>query len=222
MLKAIMEQRLGDLHVALPGTVVKFDSVNQTADVKPLLSRAVVFDDGDETQEIYPVIPSVPVVFPRGGGYFMSFPLAPGDNVLLVFIERSIDSYFYSAGQADINPIDLRKHDLSDAVAFPCFYPIPKALKEELSSGAVFGKEHGAQVRATGEAIEVVTAGASAATDFVAMSTKVLTELGKIKTAYDTHTHLYNPGPSAAVATATPLPVLPTASPVVSTNLKAD
>jgi hypothetical protein len=159
----------------------------------------------------------------RGGGYFLSLPLAPGDTVELIFNERSIDKFVNSSAGTPVDPVDLRKHDLSDAIAIPVSFVLSKSLKDEISSGAVFGKELGCQLRATGSAMEVVTAGAPASIGgFVALAQLVLTELGKIKTAYDSHTHLYNPGPSALVATAAPLPVLPTAGSVASTNLKAD
>lgn len=220
LLQAAIEQRLADLHVALPGIVTKYDPLKQVADVKPLLSRAVVFDDGDEIQEAYPVIPSVPVMFRRGGGYFESMPLAKNDHVLLVFNERSIDNFFYSSGQTEIDPVDLRKHDLSDAVAIPGFYPANKSLREDLSTGAVWGKEHGPQVRGKASTIEVVTAGASASVGgFVAMAQLVLAELTKIQTALNTHVHTGVVAGSASSGTAVSGYVPAT---VASTNLKAD
>lgn len=221
LLQAAIEQRLADLHVAMPGVVTKYDVALQVADVKPLLSRAVIFDDGDEIQEVYPIIPNVPVVFRRGGGYFESMPLAIGDNVLLIFNERSIDNFFYSSGKTETDPVDLRKHDLTDAIAIPGFYPSGRVLKEELASAAVWGKEHGAQVRAKGTTIEVVTAGASAATDFVAMATKVLTELAALVAAYNPHTHAYT-SPGGAAVTGSPVPLMKTPGSTASTNLKAD
>ena len=97
VLRAAVFQGLADTHTAMPGRVEKYDSQRQKADVKPLLKRTVVNLDGTELSEELPVIPDVPVVFPRAGGFFISLPIKKGDFVLLVFCERSIDNY--TAGQ---------------------------------------------------------------------------------------------------------------------------
>jgi hypothetical protein len=48
-------------------------------------------------------------------------PVDVGDYVLLLFNEKSIDSFSQIGGLVD--PDDMRKHDLTDAVALPGFYP---------------------------------------------------------------------------------------------------
>lgn len=213
-----MEKRLADVHVALPGVVQKFDPARQTVDVLPLIKESVVLDDGTVQTETLPVLVSVPVLFPRAGGYFISLPVVPGDTVLLIFNERSIDKYFFSGGKIPVDPVDLRKHDLSDAVALVGFVPVTKPLTEELSSGAVFGKEKGAQLRATGSAIEVTTKGSPAALDFVAMATKVDTILTTIHGIFAGWTPVYEAALKTAWMTAFPTGPAPTAS----SNLKAD
>jgi len=56
------------------------------------------------------------VIFPRGGGFSLTFPVKPGDECLLVFTERSFGPWheFGEARKPDAN----RMHDLSDAVCF--------------------------------------------------------------------------------------------------------
>jgi hypothetical protein len=59
----------------------------------------------------------VPVCFPRGGGCTLTFPVTQGDEALIVFSSRCIDSWWQSGGiqvQAE-----LRMHDLSDGFAIP-------------------------------------------------------------------------------------------------------
>lgn len=131
---------------ALPGKVESYDSTKQTASIKPLVKIPVVFDDGSEGLDVLPVISGVPVVFPRGGGYYLSFPLQKGDNVLLVFCDRAIDQFVASAGSVDTDPQDLRMHDLSDAVALPGFYPVAKAVKDDLSTEFRMGADGGAYI----------------------------------------------------------------------------
>ncbi len=146
VLRVAVDSGLGDTHTAMPGRVEKYDAEKQKADVKPLLKRTVVNDDGTEETESLPVITDVPIMFPRAGGFFITFPVEKGDFVLLVFCERSIDIWTAGDG-SEVDPIDLRMHDLSDAVAFPCFYPFHKSLKDTTTEGLTFGKkDKGAQV----------------------------------------------------------------------------
>jgi len=56
----------------------------------------------------------------------MTFPVAAGDDCLLVFCSRSIDEWWIS-GEKHV-PHDLRKHDLSDAIAIVGIRPKPRAL----------------------------------------------------------------------------------------------
>jgi len=220
VIKAAVADGLEGVYVALPGKVEKYDAATQKADVKPLLKRNVVARDGSETVEALPVIPDVPICFPRGGGFFLSFPLQKGDNVLLIFCDRSIDNYAYSTGAVDVDPVDLRSHDLTDAVAFPGFYPFTKPIKSLVGSGAAFGDETGAQVRAKGTTIEITSNGLPASIGgFVALANLVLAELTSIATALTTHVHA---GVTVGVgSTGVAAPVyIPGA--VASSNLKAD
>jgi hypothetical protein len=223
VVRAAMEFRLSEVHVALPGQVIKYTAATQTADIKPLIKRTVILDDGSEELEAIPVITSVPVMFPRAGGFFISLPIVPGDNVLLVFNERSIDLYSASTGKIDVDPVDLRKHDLSDAVCFPGFFPLTKPITDLIASGMAMGQEKGSQLRFTGSTVEATTGGAPAASDFVAMAAKVDAIIAAIHAVIAAWVPFPNDG-GAALQTAwflafgTP----PSSPPTKSTNLKAD
>jgi hypothetical protein len=91
LLDLVMTSRLRELHTALPCRVESYNASKQTADVLPMIKRQVPDGDGGYTLEDLPVLPNVPVAFPRGGGgFFMSFPLQKGDFVFVVFSERAI------------------------------------------------------------------------------------------------------------------------------------
>ncbi len=139
LLRAAVQDELSEFFVALPGKVEKFDVSTGVpkADVKPLLKRAYINQDGTEGIDDLAIVTNVPVIMPRGGGFFMSFPLQPGDIVLLVFMDRSIDEFMFSGGSSPIDPVDFREHDISDAVAIPGFYPFTKPIK---NASAVAGK----------------------------------------------------------------------------------
>lgn len=138
VLTAAIDSRLGLLHTALPGRVESYDAASQKATVKPLIQNVELPDEGAEILDVLPVLHDVPVVFPRTAGFFLSLPVAKGDLVLLVFLERSADLWLHSQG-GDTNPVDPRRHDLSDAVAIPGLFPFPRALKNAATDGVKLG-----------------------------------------------------------------------------------
>ena len=130
VLRAAATQAVEGLHVAMPGLVVKYiPGPPAKADIQPLLKRTVIFRDASEESELLPVIPMVPIIGLRGGGFYVNLPLKPGDGVLLVVCERSIDNWVASSGKVPVDPVDLRKHDLSDAVAIPGLFPDLNPMK---------------------------------------------------------------------------------------------
>lgn len=137
VLRASLDARLQELHTALPAKVEKFNKDEQTVDAKPLLQRTEQLDDGTEVTEPLPVITDVPVMFPRSGKFFFTFPIEKGDHVLLIFNERSIDKFIEKGDDTD--PVDFRQHHLADAVAYPGFYPKPSKLSGFDSEAAVIG-----------------------------------------------------------------------------------
>jgi hypothetical protein len=99
------------LRVALPGVIVSFDADAQTATVQPLIDQVMA----DGTTRALPVLQDVPVSFPRGGGFVLTFPVSEGDECQLVFNDRCIDGWWASGNPSP--PLDYRIHDLSDATA---------------------------------------------------------------------------------------------------------
>lgn len=115
---------LKKLHVALPGRIVSFDPCTQTASVQPLIEQIL---QNDQAAPL-PMLTDVPVQFPRGGAFVMTFPVTPGDECLIIFAERCIDGWFAS-GQSSI-PLDYRLHDLSDGFALVGFSSLPRAIPD--------------------------------------------------------------------------------------------
>jgi phage baseplate assembly protein gpV len=64
---------------------------------------------------VLPLLVDVPVIFPRGGGFTMTFPVRAGDECLVVFSDRCIDFWWQNGGVQET--VDPRMHDLSDAFA---------------------------------------------------------------------------------------------------------
>jgi hypothetical protein len=184
-----------EINVALPGQIDSYDAGEQKADVKPLVKRLLADEDGEEIVEELPIIPGVPVVFPRGGGFFISMPVKKDDFCLLVFNSFPIDKYKAGTGQ-DTNPEEFDMHQLSDAVALMGFAPFSKSIADADADNVVIGKEEGTQVHIADDKIEL---GEKDASEQVSVDSKLQTELsnigtelGKINTALgtnDTHTH---------------------------------
>lgn len=154
-LRRALRQASSEMHVALPAQIERYDHTEQRADVLPLLRRAYV--DG-EVQDM-PVVPDVPVVWPRSGGAQMTMPVRRGDTVLLVFTDRSIDRWLAQGG--NVTPDDRRQHDLSDAVAVPGLVPFADFGDVEPSENNddVLVRYDGSQVRLKPNgAVEVETA----------------------------------------------------------------
>ena len=104
-----------DFHTALPAIVIDYDANTRTITAQPTVQR--VFSEGEGLSGAHNLPPcvDVPVVFPMGGGYELTFPVVAGDECLLIFAERCIDGWF-TTGQPT-PPQDYRRHDLSDAFA---------------------------------------------------------------------------------------------------------
>lgn len=100
---------------ALPGIVQSFNAAAVTVSVQPAVKGQMRGQDGKTTQINLPLLVDVPVVFPRGGGFTLTFPVAAGDECLLVFSSRCIDGWWQEGGSQPA--LDQRMHDLSDAFA---------------------------------------------------------------------------------------------------------
>ena len=135
LLEALREKVGAELRVSLPGRVESYDATRQMAHVKPLLMDAYVDAGGVERKRSVPVVANVPVCWPGGGGGFLTFPLAKGDSVLLVFSDRSLDRWL-SLG-TEVDPVDVRMHHLSDAVAIPCLRATPDVLSTSASDAVL-------------------------------------------------------------------------------------
>lgn len=109
------ERMLGNLRTAAPGIVKGVDLVKQTVSVQLAIIGKIVDETGKSKWENISILTDVPIVWPRAGGFALTFPVKVGDECLVVFGERCIDSWWQSGGVQ--KPIDDRQHDLSDAFA---------------------------------------------------------------------------------------------------------
>ncbi|HCD4503727.1 TPA: hypothetical protein NBQ95_001713 [Enterobacter kobei] len=111
--KSERETTKNQIRVALPGIVQSFDSGAVTAVVQPAIRSVETDNDGNRVTKNYPLLVDVPVIFPRGGGCTLTFPVKAGDECLVIFADRCIDFWWQNGGVQE--PVDDRVHDLSDA-----------------------------------------------------------------------------------------------------------
>lgn len=110
-IRTFIRAELVDVHTCMPGIIKSFDAAKQTAVVQPAIRRLFV---GRGFINL-PQCVDVPVIFPRGGNFVITFPVATGDECLLTFGERAIDFWWDRGGTQE--PAEPRMHDLSDAFA---------------------------------------------------------------------------------------------------------
>lgn len=125
-LTAALQGWQAGIWTALPGVVQSFDPDKETVVVQPSIQARVRDRDGFATWVTLPLLVDVPVVFPGGGGFTLTFPVAAGDECLVVFSSRCIDAWWQSGG---VQPqAELRMHDLSDGFAFVGLKSQPRTL----------------------------------------------------------------------------------------------
>lgn len=127
---AQIDGRLKDLHTCLPGIIASFDPDTQTASVQPAIQR--IFTEKGAVN--LPLCVDVPVAFPGGGDFFLTFPVKAGDECILMFSERAIDNWHASGGTQ--TPAEYRLHDLSDGIAIVGLNSQPHKLAALQMTGA--------------------------------------------------------------------------------------
>lgn len=131
-IRASLRGHQAGVWTALPAIINSFDATTLTCTAQPAIQAQVRAEDGSTSWVTLPLLVDVPVCFPRGGGCTLTFPVAAGDEALIVFASRCIDSWWQSGGvqvQAE-----LRMHDLSDGFAIPG--PFSQATKISGWSGS--------------------------------------------------------------------------------------
>ena len=141
VIRDAIEAYLADTHTSLPGKIVSYNAALQQASVQPLIKRGWIDEEGNRQSDSLPVVNNVPIVFPGGGGFRITFPIQSGDTCLLVFSSGSLDTWLSKGGEVD--PNDDRRHDLSDAIAIPGLRPFSSPLATAHAAMATVGSDAG-------------------------------------------------------------------------------
>lgn len=120
-----VEYATRQMYTAMPGVIVTVrQSLHEmTVDVQPMVS--FMTEDGESVDR--PVVLNVPIKFPTSKKSGMSFPVEPGDPVMLIYSMRNMDSWKRQDGVQSAIPTDNRKFDKKDCVAFPGVFPFSQS-----------------------------------------------------------------------------------------------
>lgn len=142
-MRAVLLGWQAGLYTAMPAIIDSFDPAAETCAAVVTVQARVTDRNGVESWVTLPKLVDVPVVFPGGGGYTLTFPVEQGDEALIVFASRCIDNWWVS-GEVQTQA-DLRMHDLSDGFAFIGPRSRPRALTPGVkTSGAQLRSDDGA------------------------------------------------------------------------------
>lgn len=159
---AAMDERLEAVYTARPGIVQAYDRATQTASIQPAVRTAHLGELGQRVTESMPVHQVVPVSFPSGGGFRITWPLKVGDTGLLVFLDCSSDRWVSEGGEVD--PGDDRRHAAGSAFFVPGGRSLKQALKSVAASALSLGHDNGNTIDITDTGIYL---GGSDATDLL-------------------------------------------------------
>ncbi|WP_431022826.1 Gp138 family membrane-puncturing spike protein [Erwinia rhapontici] len=159
-MQAIMKGTSESIRVALPGTILSFDPDTVTCTVQPSIKGYENDADGAQKSVSISVLVDVPVVFPRGGGCTLTFPVKAGDECLLIFADRCIDFWWQSGGEQE--PVSQRMHHLADAFAIVGPQSQAKKISGISMSGAQLRSDDGStffEINPTTQKIKIVAPG---------------------------------------------------------------
>lgn len=120
---------------ALPGIIQSFDPQAMTCTVQPSISLQQRGSDGTMSPINLPVLLDCPVIFPTGGGCTLTFPIKQGDECLVLFSSRCIDSWWQQGGIQ--GQARLRMHDLSDGFVMAGPRSQPRVLSPSVNTSTV-------------------------------------------------------------------------------------
>lgn len=117
VIQTAIETALKEVHTCLPAVVTSTDRMNeQLIDCQLTIKRKLAGQ-----LVLLPLLVNVPIRYFKSSTFSVTFPIEIGDHVMIIFSERSIDTWLTQGGlQA---PFDVRRHALSDAFAIPMMYP---------------------------------------------------------------------------------------------------
>jgi hypothetical protein len=116
---------------AIPGVIQDVSTspnvYGSTVNVDISLNETLIDINGNPMPMKIPTLPQVKLAQLGAGGFFITLPVAVGDECMLIFQDVCLDAAWQNGGIN--NPeLDKRRHDLSDAICLPLRWTQKNAL----------------------------------------------------------------------------------------------
>lgn len=141
VLDLIKKEVMLDLNCHHIATIQEFNSSDQTIRATINYTQTYYKQAQDGTyvpfQVPYPILVDVPVIILGGGPAALTFPIASGDECLILFNDRDLDNWYGGASSGAVN--SNRLHSFSDGLALVGFRNISgyDAIRALISNGTV-------------------------------------------------------------------------------------
>lgn len=207
LLRRAIGSALSDVYTSEVGVIDSYDRATRTANVRVLVERAVPTEDAAEPfiYEELPILPGIPVSFPRGGGTRMLWPLAKGDTGLVLVLRSSIAAW-RETGAVPCRPKDARTHHPAHAIFLAGATLVPDLTEEQ-----------GTDDPDNAIVLEPLVKVGANATDFVALATATNANFAALFDWLSIHTH-----PETGTNTSAPSVGPPDPEDVSATKLKSE
>ena len=172
VIKAAIEARVACVRTALPATILSYDQAAQTAQVQVLVLSSYLDENDDVQFYAPPPLSQCPVIWPSAGGNSITFPLAAGDPCFLLVSDRSSDEWkrrTRSQASTSRRPSQAR--------------PDRRGCLARWSSPVAPAPRCGCRCQCDGLAGPEIKLGSSAASELIALASKVETQLARIEAA---------------------------------------
>ena len=204
---AAISGRLTHLWTAIPVKIASYNAALQTAAVQSMIIPGMNNPITGVKQIPFPmpIINDCPVMFPGGGGFHLTFPIAVGDEGLLILASRDIDGW-WGTGNAS-QPADLRMHDLSDGFVMVGVRSSPKALSGVSTNAVQLRSDDGvAHIEmAAGHVVNIVAPGGINITGPVNVTGSIVATGNVTGNGTSLHTHVHTGVTTGGSNTGAPL-----------------
>ena len=203
---ALDSQQVG-IWTALPGIIQSYDATRLTCSVQPAIAGISQSKDGTITSPQLPLLVDCPVQFPGGGGVTLTLPLKAGDECLVIFASRCIDSWWQLGGVR--GRADVRMHSLSDGFVIPGVRSLPRALTNVTTATAQLRSDDGLtfiDLDPVGQIVKIKALGGIILDTPVVSCTGAVVAIGNV-TGQGTslHTHVHSGVQSGGSSTGVPV-----------------
>ncbi len=155
LLNAVKRNLATDLNCVQIGIIQTFDLETQSASVMLALKRVTsIAADGTRNMQERPILLKVPCMVLFGGNSFLSMPIAPGDNCIVLFNDREIDQWFAKGGVQ--TPVTYRAHSVSDAIAIVGIRSLQNSISDYLEDGIRLSYSANSRISLTDDQIESI------------------------------------------------------------------